>query len=484
MPERSDGYQLPSYPKTLIDRPLWNSTMADLHSRLVAREQLEASFETLMTQGIQASLDYIQVNVAPQIASLQAAINLAQEQIDQIIIGGKAPDTLKFGGQLPAFYATAQALTDGLGSKVPNTRKVNGKELSGDIELTKSDVGLDKLNNTADKDKPVSDAQKTALDKKVGFDEAQNLSLAQKGQVIANIGGGVLAGHRNKLINGGLPIWQKGPGPFTTSGYTADMWRLEPGAGSSNSVSRSDFIADDSLPFVDKYALAWTRTVAGSAPSYLLHKIEGARTLAGSLCTLTIWARATAATKIRGNLQQRFGTGGAPSATEVYQGPTEFVFAGGGLLQRFDLVFTLGKLAAKTFGSNGDDALWVLFEWLNTDPNATIALAHISLVEGDARADPNPFSARPDALEQTLCERFYQEYYGTFFAYSGSGSASVRRVSVFFRTAMRTAPNISWNSGNTFILEERSTTQARWYCDPGNVNTEAALGSLKLSSEL
>lgn len=110
MPERSDGYQLPSYPKTLIDRPLWNSTMADLHSRLLSREQLEASFETLMAQGIQASLDYIQVNVAPKLATLQQSITLAQEQIDQIIIGGKAPDTLKFGGQLPAYYATAEGL--------------------------------------------------------------------------------------------------------------------------------------------------------------------------------------------------------------------------------------------------------------------------------------------------------------------------------------------------------------------------------------
>ena len=112
MPERSDGYQLPSWPKTMIDRPLWNTTMADIHARLVAREELEASFESLMAEGIQASLDYIQVNVAPQLATLQQSISLAQDQIDQIIIGGKAPDTLKFGGELPNYYATAQGLQD------------------------------------------------------------------------------------------------------------------------------------------------------------------------------------------------------------------------------------------------------------------------------------------------------------------------------------------------------------------------------------
>lgn len=167
MPERSDGYQIPSWPKTPIDRELWNSTMSDLHARLSDREELEASFESLTAQGIQASLDYIQVNVAPQIANLQQSITLAQDQIDQIIIGGKAPDTLKFGGQLPAYYATAQALLDGLAGKVPTGRKINGKELSADFDLAKNDVGLGSVNNTADADKPISTLQQQALDAKV-----------------------------------------------------------------------------------------------------------------------------------------------------------------------------------------------------------------------------------------------------------------------------------------------------------------------------
>ncbi|MBA8798262.1 hypothetical protein FHW77_001968 [Agrobacterium sp. RC10-4-1] len=138
--------------------------MADLDERLKAREALEASFESLQAQGIQASLNYIQVNVAPQLANLKTSIDLAQAQIDQIIIGGKAPDTLKFGGQLPAYYATAQALSQGLAEKVPTTRKVNGKDLAGDITLDKADVGLSNANNTSDKDKPVSDAQRAAID--------------------------------------------------------------------------------------------------------------------------------------------------------------------------------------------------------------------------------------------------------------------------------------------------------------------------------
>ncbi|WP_223564982.1 hypothetical protein [Agrobacterium tumefaciens] len=109
-PTRGNRYQLPSWPPTEFTIALWNEVFGDLADRITDREQLEATFETLKAQGIQASLDYIQATVAPQIVSLQNSITLAQEQIDQIIIGGKAPDALKFGGQLPAYYATAEGL--------------------------------------------------------------------------------------------------------------------------------------------------------------------------------------------------------------------------------------------------------------------------------------------------------------------------------------------------------------------------------------
>lgn len=114
MPDSSDNYQLPSWPPTPINRDLWNAVMASIGERITAREELEATFEALQATGIQASLDYIQVTVAPQIATLQTSITLAQEQLDQIILDGVSPDANKLGGQLPAYYATADALATGL----------------------------------------------------------------------------------------------------------------------------------------------------------------------------------------------------------------------------------------------------------------------------------------------------------------------------------------------------------------------------------
>ena len=53
-----------------------------------------------------------------------------------------------------------------LSGYVPTSRTVNGKALSADITLSKSDVGLGNVDNTSDADKPISTATQNALDAK------------------------------------------------------------------------------------------------------------------------------------------------------------------------------------------------------------------------------------------------------------------------------------------------------------------------------
>ncbi|BAP94475.1 hypothetical protein [Aurantimonas phage AmM-1] len=162
-PSRNNDYQAASSPVTFLTRDLWNSVFGDIAARLNDREMLEASFELLQTQGIQASLDYIQATVAPQLETLQDEIALAQAQIATIIQDGIAPNSAKLGGQSPAYYATSQALADGLAAMVPKTRTINGKALSADVTLNKGDVGLGNADNTADADKPISTPVSNAL---------------------------------------------------------------------------------------------------------------------------------------------------------------------------------------------------------------------------------------------------------------------------------------------------------------------------------
>lgn len=65
-----------------------------------------------------------------------------------------------------AFAEIAQALDNtsiALAGKVPISRTVNGKALDSNITLTKADIGLGNVDNTADKDKPLSTAQQSAI---------------------------------------------------------------------------------------------------------------------------------------------------------------------------------------------------------------------------------------------------------------------------------------------------------------------------------
>ncbi|KRA05370.1 hypothetical protein ASD74_02420 [Rhizobium sp. Root564] len=106
MPDRSNDYQLPSWPPTKITREIWNDVLKDIGIRLRDREALEASFEMLQQQGVQAALDYIQVSIAPQLSALQQTIQQSKEQIDDLL-QGNAPNAHRLGGQLPAYYAKA-----------------------------------------------------------------------------------------------------------------------------------------------------------------------------------------------------------------------------------------------------------------------------------------------------------------------------------------------------------------------------------------
>ncbi|NSY59308.1 hypothetical protein [Agrobacterium tumefaciens] len=470
--------------------------MADLDARLKAREALEASFESLKAQGIQASLDYIQVNVAPQLANLKTSIDLAQEQIDQIIIGGKAPDTLRFGGELPAYYATAQSLTQGLDGKVPAARKVNGKELSADIELRQGDVGLDKVNNTADADKPVSTPQKEALDKKVGVDTVQNLTPAQRGQALANIGAGALAGDRNLLINPDLLYWQRGlsqnlGGYRSVDGYSAGA------VGSTFNFSiQTHAVGQILVPGNPQYfGRMVVNSVAGAGNYVVLeHHIEDVRLLAGETVTFTLWGAADAVKSIGVEFVQFFGTGG--SATVMGIGSQQIELSPG--FARKSVVVDIPGISGKVIGSTPNSYTGIVL-WFDaganlaarsggiTQKSGTYDISHLSLVRGDARAEFDPSSPRSKAIDLILCQRRYQRLTGSFLGGLGASGANVRRFNIGLPTYMRVPPSIfvgSQSGGEAVVWEDVTPNSVRGYVNMNNNTSEVSIADLRFESEL
>lgn len=102
------------------------------------------------------------LQLIPTASSVDMAISTA---INELV--NSAPGTLDTLGEIAAALAAdesaASALATTVGGKVSTSRTVNGHALSADVTISKSDVGLGNVDNTADTAKPVSTAQATAI---------------------------------------------------------------------------------------------------------------------------------------------------------------------------------------------------------------------------------------------------------------------------------------------------------------------------------
>lgn len=283
------------------------------------------------------------------------------------------------------------------------------------------------------------------------YDAAHGLTLAQQGQARANIGADVLGGFRNKIINGDFDIWQRGTSLVAGTGsrFTADRWRVS-STGSTMAVARTAFSPGITEAFGD-FRFGAQITIASSAGTgnfaFLAQKIESVRTFAGKKVTISLAGYADAAKNIAIELIQNFGTGGSPS---TFVSVPAGLFAMTTALGKKTLTVDVPSIAGKTIGSNGDDSL-ELFIWFDAgssfnarasnlgQQSGVFTLSHISIVEGDATAETDPFSPRHIQQELALCQRYARPIGRGCIGWS-TGS----NVTVFGRyEPMRTIPSIS-----------------------------------------
>lgn len=95
---------------------------------------------------------------------LSANVTLAKGDVGL----GNVDNTSDANKPVSTAQQTALGLKANSADVVPNTRTVAGKALSANVTLVKADVGLGNVDNTADANKPVSTAQATAINAKVG----------------------------------------------------------------------------------------------------------------------------------------------------------------------------------------------------------------------------------------------------------------------------------------------------------------------------
>ncbi len=218
---------------------------------------------------------------------------------------------------------------------------------------------------------------------------------------------------RNKLINGGFDIWQRGTSQ-TSNGYGSDDRWQNQNVGSTKTTSQQTFtLGQNDVPGNPKY---WSRTVvtSSSGASNLVSKsqnIENVATLSGQTATLSFWAKADASKNIAVEFGQYFGTGGSPSATVTGVGVTTCALTTA--WKYFAVTVNIPSISGKVLGSSGD-FLFVNF-WFDAgssfnartnslgQQSGTFDIANVQL---EAGPQATPFEQRPVGTELALCQRY------------------------------------------------------------------------------
>lgn len=290
----------------------------------------------------------------------------------------------------------------------------------------------------------------------VRVDDEQTLTPAEQGQARANIGAGVLAGFRNKIINGDFSIWQRGNSfsiPHGTSRYAADRWFVTNTLGVTVAVVNGGLTPGQStVPGGDSRFMALTPASAPTSGNlYLGQQIEDVWTLAGKRVTATAYVRLPVGSTGKIYLGQKFGTGGS---TTIYPEELKATITPSAGLTKIQAVFDVPSTAGKTVGDGSSTELSLQFEARTAEE---IRVAHISLVEGDATAEDDPFSPRHIQQELALCQRYYQRVNASG-RFPSTGSNQYLDTSVNW-SRMRTIPSVIYiSSDGSNIVTEASTT--------------------------
>lgn len=278
---------------------------------------------------------------------------------------------------------------------------------------------------------------------------------------------GILSSFRNKLINGGMTVRQRGAVTISAGGvaYTLDKWLV---ANTTNQPCTVDFVdfapgATGIIPGAPKKALSiYFATAPTSGTVNILQRVEGIETLAGKAVTLRVYAAAPASTAITADLTQYFGTGGSPSANVQYAPAATSAVGLSTAYTKIDALFNLNELTGKTRGTNNDDYLQT--RWVIT-PRATglYLLARAGLVEGDCRAEIDVFSERHPQQEFALCQRYFERR-GIYISLNGlAGVENV--IDIPFVAQKRATPTIALptiNYSNGQGLRSSSPDAARF----------------------
>ena len=313
--------------------------------------------------------------------------------------------------------------------------------------LSKSDVGLNLVDNTADSTKKVLSSTKLTNARTingVSFDGMANITISDStavkltgNETIAGIKtfssspmvptpttntqatnkayvDGKYSGFKNYIINGNFDIWQYGTSQTSNEFGSDDRWRNI----NVNSTKTHSQVACTDTERALFNASYFSRTVVSSIASGLMckaQKIEDVTRLAGKVVTISFWAKADSNKNIAIEFTQGFGTGGSPSSAGLEIGSQLIALTT--VWQKKTITVTIPSIVGKTLGTDGvhtSSTQIVIYYEDGVTPSrsanlgqqsGTFDIAQVQLEEGSVAT---PFEQRPIGLELSLCWRYYE----------------------------------------------------------------------------
>ncbi|MCR5941112.1 hypothetical protein FG152_09785 [Ochrobactrum sp. XJ1] len=271
--------------------------------------------------------------------------------------------------------------------------------------------------------------------------KAFDLSQAVRGRgITADLGA-----FRNKIINGNFDIWQRGNLQNANGYRSADRWYVNFNGG-TGAVQQVD-MALDAFQNAPSYNLALSMAAASANKPCIQQRVEGVRQFSNKKVTLTFYAYTyDGPFQIDMALFMGYGTGGTPSAEE--QLPIQSETIPGGEWHKITKVFEIPSVAGKTFGTSGGDYLQIQLR-SPASSEYTVHYAHVSLVEGDATAEDDPFSPRHIQQELALCQRYFEVSSGDVqWTQPGSSGIALQRNTTPFAVRKRNTTTVVINRTN------------------------------------
>jgi hypothetical protein len=238
---------------------------------------------------------------------------------------------------------------------------------------------------------------------------------------------------RNRIINGGMQIWQRGTSFSSPANgaYTADRW-----FGSGASISSISQSAD--VPTGYKYSIS----ASGTAYTAVGQRIESVNCidLGGATVTLSFWLKQTTAA----------GTGAI--AVALYYANTADTFSsttqiGSNQYINTSSTWTQYTITFSSISANAVNGLQILF----IANNAGSSAYQITGVQLEVGSVATPFERRQYGQELELCQRYYQQINGpssnNAYMAAGTQAGSTTSWSAYFNfiATMRAAPTFTFS---------------------------------------